>query len=50
MTTAKFSYYTGGIKEFKDPNDQTTTYSYSEPLDRLSGVTHPIQPRIIKRT
>jgi RHS repeat-associated protein len=41
-TSMKYDYWTGQTKSFKDPNNQETTYDYTDPLDRIKSITQPI--------
>jgi len=42
-TTYSYDYNTGNVLSVTDPNGQTTTYQYSDPLNRLTEVDHPNQ-------
>lgn len=45
-TTEKFTYYqpTGAVNTHTDVNNQTTVYSYSDPLNRVTSVVLPSTP------
>jgi RHS repeat-associated protein len=40
-TTFSYNYTTGNVSTATDPNLQTTTYQYSDPLNRLTEVSYP---------
>lgn len=40
-TTFSYNYHTGNVASTTDPNSQTTSYTYSDPLNRLTQVSYP---------
>lgn len=43
-TKYSYNYSTGGLASSTDENNQTTNYTYSDPLNRLTEVQEPVDP------